>query len=98
MALVVIQSWITPFVLDYLNWNAKDGQYMATVFWSGMVAGRIVGVLLLVWVTPGVLLGLHLVSTLFAVPLIYLAVMFNEELLWLCVPLFGFTCKYLLVF
>ena len=56
MACFVLRSWITPFVLEYLDWNARDGQYIAAAFGSGMVAGRLIGILLLVWLSPAFLL------------------------------------------
>ena len=93
MAFFILQSWITPFVLEYINWNAKVGQYMASAFWCGMVAGRIVGVVLLVWISPAVLLVLHLVCTLMNLTLTYVAAMWYANLLWVCVPLVGFSCK-----
>ena len=93
-ALNLINIWIAPFVVEYLQWDPKHGSLISACYWLGMFIGRIIGVLLLFFINAGVLLVVNLVLTFISVLLTCFATVMYQNIIWICVTFVGFSGRF----
>ena len=95
---IVIQSWISPFVVTYLDWDSHHGSYIASAFWMGMLVGRMTGVVLPICMSQGAIIFMHLLLTIISVLCTSIASLYQQHLLWILIPLVGFAGMCLIIY
>lgn len=85
-------GFLTTFCLKYLKWGTQNGSYLTSLHWIAFSVGRFSGIFLINCFRPvKMLMAYGLFMILSFVGLLIGSLTFTSQVIWLCVPLAGFS-------